>query len=57
MKAYGTDKIGAYTRALTGEYTRPGVIHLEKREKAARKILHDYNKWKNSGNKGNVKMT
>ena len=56
MKAYGTDKVGAYTRALTGEYTRPGVIHLEKREKAARKILSDYNKWKNSGNKGNVKM-
>ena len=56
MKAYGTDKVGAYTRALTGEYTRPGVIHLEKREKAAHKILSDYNKWKNSGNKGNVKM-
>ncbi len=56
MKAYGTDKIGAYTRALTGEYIRPGVIHLEKRDKAARKILSDYNKWKNSGNKDDVKM-
>ena len=50
MKAYGTDVIGAYTRALTGEYTRPKAIHLKKGKRRHAKI-HDYNKWKNSGNK------
>ena len=46
MRAYGTDRIGAYTRALTGEYVRPGVIHLEKRDKAARTIYSAYMNWK-----------
>ena len=45
MKKYGKDKLGAYTRALTGEYTRPGTIHLDRREKATRRIYKKYMKW------------
>lgn len=44
MDAYGDDKVAGYTRALTGEYTRPGIHHLDRREKAAKHILKMYNK-------------
>ncbi|MBM75637.1 MAG: hypothetical protein CMK59_09565 [Proteobacteria bacterium] len=50
MRAYGEDKIAGYTRALTGEYTRPGEPHLDRRLKAARDIFKDYKQWKNSSN-------
>ena len=45
MSAYGEDKIGGYTRALTGEYTRPGEPHLDRRLKAARDIFSSYKRW------------
>ena len=48
MKAYGEDKIAGYTRALTGEYTRPGEPHLDRRLQAARKIFTRYKRWMNS---------
>ena len=54
MKAYGKDKIGAYTRALAGEYVRPGTIHLDKRDQAARKIFRDYTAWKNRNQNKNA---
>ncbi len=42
MKAYGNDKIGGYSRALAGEYTRPGRHHLDRRKKMSRHIIKMY---------------
>ena len=42
MSAYGEDRLGGYTRALTGEYTRPGEHHIDRRNAAAKRILGNY---------------
>lgn len=42
MSAYKDNKIGGYTRALTGEFTRPGIHHMDRREKAAKDIYRLY---------------
>ena len=39
MASYGEDRAAGYTRALTGEYTRPGVPHMDRRLDATRRIL------------------
>lgn len=43
MAAYGEDRVGGYTRALSGEYTRPGEHHMDRRLAASRRILKMYN--------------
>lgn len=42
MSAYGDDRIGGYSRALTGEYTRPGTPHMDRRLAASKRILSMY---------------
>ncbi len=42
MDAYGDDRLAGYTRALTGEYVRPGVTHMDRRLDASRRIMSDY---------------
>lgn len=43
MAAYGKDKIAGYSRALAGEYTRPGTIHLDRRTQASKHYYRMYN--------------
>ena len=42
MAAYGDDRVGGYSRALSGEYTRPGEPHQDRRLDASRRILKLY---------------
>jgi hypothetical protein len=42
MDHYEDNPVGGYSRALTGEFTRPGVHHLDRREKASKHILRMY---------------
>ena len=42
MAAYGSDRVGGYSRALTGEYTRAGEPHLDRRVAASKRILDMY---------------
>ena len=42
MSAYGDDKVGGYSRALSGEFTRPGEPHQDRRLEASRRILKLY---------------
>ena len=44
MAAYGDDRVAGYTRALSGEYTRPGKPHMNRRLAATRRILQMYQK-------------
>ena len=46
MAAYGKDKIGGYSRAMAGEYTRPGTIHLDRRMQASKHYFRMYNRVK-----------
>lgn len=46
MAAYGKDKLGGYSRALAGEYTRPGTIHLDRRMQASKHYFKMYNRVK-----------
>jgi hypothetical protein len=39
MAAYGEDRVGGYTRALSGEYTRPGEPHMDRRLAHSKRIL------------------
>jgi len=50
MGAYGKDKVAGYTRALTGEFTRPGTHHMDRRLKASKHILRMYKKVQNQQN-------
>lgn len=43
MAAYGEDRVGGYTRALSGEYTRPGEHHMDRRLAASKRILKMFN--------------
>lgn len=42
MKSYGDDKVGGYSRALSGEFTRPGEPHQKRRLNESRRILKLY---------------
>ena len=42
MNAYGDDKVGGYSRALSGEFTRPGEPHQKRRLNESRRILKLY---------------
>ena len=42
MNAYGDDRVGGYTRALSGEYTRPGKPHMDRRLEASKRILANW---------------
>lgn len=44
MDTYKDDKVGGYTRALTGEYTRAGTPHLKRRDQMSKLILSMYKK-------------
>ena len=44
MGAYGKDKVAGYTRALSGEFTRPGTHHMDRRLKASKHIIRMYRK-------------
>ena len=46
INAYGEDEVGGYTRALSGEFTRPGTHHMDRRDKASKHILSMYSKTK-----------
>ena len=42
MESYGDDKVGGYSRALSGEFTRPGEPHQKRRLNESRRILKLY---------------
>lgn len=54
VAAYKNDRVAGYSRALTGEYTRAGEPHLDRRIAASKRILEMYRKTKREATKPKV---